>query len=419
MPIICQPPAGQVSGSAAELTRSIGDEVRVVDSLAATARALEADPAEMLVVIGPGTQSDDALEFAAKLRLARPAVGVILVRDQVDVTVLSWALQSGVREVVLAGDHAALTAACRRSRELSRRLLAAARSGEAAPVRDGKVVTVFAAKGGCGKTTLATNLGVVLSRHDGHRVCVVDLDLAFGDVAITTKLAPTRTMVDALPMAGHLDITGAASLLTSYRPGLEMLLAPVAPGDAEKVPPSLVAELLSVLRGIFDYVVVDTPPQFSEHVLTALDASAHHVLLATPDVPTLKNLRLTLDMLDLLSYPREIRTVVLNRSDARAGLTAQDAEQAARCPIAGHVPSSRAVPLSINEGVPITLANPGHQVSQAITRFAEQWLLPQPEPARRGSLFRSRGTRGVRGDASHGGTRGVRGETSPRERSRA
>jgi pilus assembly protein CpaE len=295
--------------------------------------------------------------------------------------------------VVRAGDHVALGAACRRSRELSRRLLAAAGTGEAAPVRDGKVVTVFAAKGGCGKTTLTTNLGVVLSRHGSHQVCVVDLDLSFGDVAITTKLTPTRTMVDAVPMAGHLDTTGAASLLTSYRPGLDMLLAPVTPGEAEKVPPSLVGELLSVLRGMFDYVVVDTPPQLSEHVLTALDASAHHVLLATPDVPTLKNLRLTLDMLDLLSYPRDMRTVVLNRSDAKAGLTAQDAEQAARCPIAGHVPSSRAVPLSINEGVPITLAHPGHQVSQAVTRFAEQWLLPRPEPVRRG-LFRPGGTRG-------------------------
>jgi Flp pilus assembly CpaE family ATPase len=395
MPILCQPSAGQagqvsVGGSAEELTASIGDEVRAVDSLAATARVLETDPAEMLVVIGPGTASGDALDFTAKLRLARPAVGVVLVRDQLDVAVLSQALQSGVREVVRVGDHAALSTACRRSRELSRRLLAsaAAGSGEAAPVRDGKVVTVFAAKGGCGKTTLATNLGVVLSQH-GQRVCVVDLDLAFGDVAITTKLAPVRTIVDALPMAGHLDVTGAASLLTGYRPGLEMLLAPVAPGDAEKVPPALAGELLGVLRGMFDYVVVDTPPQFSEHVLVALDASAHHVLIATPDVPTLKNLRLTLDMLDLLSYPREIRTVVLNRSDARAGLTAQDAEQAARCQIAGHVPSSRAVPLSINEGVPITLANPGHQVSLAITRFAEQRLLPQPEPARRG-LFRSR-----------------------------
>jgi len=388
MPVFCQPP-----GSAAELTDSIGDAVSTAESLAAAAQMLEADPAETLVVIGPDTAADQALEFTAKLRLARPAVGVILVRAEVDVPLLSRALQSGVREVVRAGDPITLAAACRRSREVSRRLLAAAGTGEAAPLRDGKVVTVFAAKGGCGKTTLATNLGVVLSRRDGHRVCVVDLDLAFGDVGMAVRLAPVRTMVDALPMAGHLDTTGAASLLTSYRPGLDMLLAPVAPGDAEKVPPSLVGELLSVLRGMFDYVVVDTPPQLSEHVLTALDASAHHVLLATPDMLALKNLRLTLDVLDVLSYPREIRTVVLNRSDAKVGLTAKDAEQAARCPIAGHVPSSRAVPISINEGVPITLANPGHQVSQGITQFAERWLLPQPEPARRGSLFRSRDRR--------------------------
>jgi len=388
MPVFCQPP-----GSAAELTDSIGDAVSTAESLAAAAQMLEADPAETLVVIGPDTAADQALEFTAKLRLARPAVGVILVRAEVDVPLLSRALQSGVREVVRAGDPITLAAACRRSREVSRRLLAAGGTGEAAPLRDGKVVTVFAAKGGCGKTTLATNLGVVLSRRDGHRVCVVDLDLAFGDVGMAVRLAPVRTMVDALPMAGHLDTTGAASLLTSYRPGLDMLLAPVAPGDAEKVPPSLVGELLSVLRGMFDYVVVDTPPQLSEHVLTALDASAHHVLLATPDMLALKNLRLTLDVLDVLSYPREIRTVVLNRSDAKVGLTAKDAEQAARCPIAGHVPSSRAVPISINEGVPITLANPGHQVSQGITQFAERWLLPQPEPARRGSLFRSRDRR--------------------------
>ena len=385
MPILCQPP-----GSAAVLTDSIGAAVSIADSLAAAAQMLAADPAETLVVIGPGPAADDALEFAATLRLARPAVGVVLVRDQVDVALLSRALQAGVREVVRADDHVTLAEACRRSRELSRQLLPSVGTGEAAPTRHGKIVTVFAAKGGCGKTTLATNLGVVLARHDGYRVCVMDLDLAFGDVGITVRLTPVRTMVDALPMAGHLDTTGAASLLTSYRPGLDMLLAPVAPGDAEKVPPSLVGELLSVLRGMFDYVVVDTPPQLSEHVLIALDASAHHVLLTTPDLPALKNLRLTLDILDVLSYPREIRAVVLNRSDAKVGLTAKDAEQAGRCPIAGHIPSSRAVPTSINEGIPITLADPAHPVSQGITRFAERWLLPPPEPARRGGLFRSR-----------------------------
>jgi Flp pilus assembly CpaE family ATPase len=259
--------------------------------------------------------------------------------------------------------------------------------------RDGKIITVFAAKGGCGKTTFAVNLGVVLARGTGHSVCVVDLDLAFGDVAISVQLDPARTIVDALPMTGHLDTTGAASLLTRYRPGLEMLLAPVTPGDAEKVPPALVGELLGVLRGMFDYVVVDTPAQFSEHVLTAMDTSAHHVLLTTPDVSALKNLRVTLDMLDLLSYPREIRSVLLNRSDSKVGLSLEDVERAVRCPIAAHVPSSRAVPISINKGTPITLASTGHPVSQAIHRFAQQRLLVQAEPEPAGLLSLARGRR--------------------------
>ncbi len=160
-----------------------------------------------------------------------------------------------------------------------------------------------------------------------------------------------------------------------------MLLAPVTPGDAEKITPALVGELLTVLRSIFDYVVVDTPAQFSEHVLIAMDSSDHHVLLTTPDVPALKNLRVTLDMLDLLSYPRQIRSVVVNRSDSKVGLTLEHVEQVVRCPIAARVPSSRAVPISINKGTPITLDSPAHPVSHAIARFAQQRLLPAAAPA--------------------------------------
>jgi pilus assembly protein CpaE len=299
-------------------------------------------------------------------------------------------LQSGVREVVLAGDRAALAAACRRSRELSRQLAAATAAEDALAAPDGRIVTVFAAKGGCGKTTLSINLAVALASGAGQRVCVVDLDLAFGDVAVSVQLDPARTMVDALPMAGHLDTTGAASLLTRYRPGLEMLLAPVTPGDAEKVPPALVGELLAVLRGMFDYVIVDTPAQFSEHVLTAMDASAHLVLLATPDVPAVKNLRVALDMMDLLSYPREIRSVVLNRSDSKVGLSLEDVERVVRSPVAAQVPSSRAVPVSINLGTPITLSSSGHPVSQAITGFARQRVLAVPVASSAGLLSRSR-----------------------------
>ena len=387
MPILCEPAV-----SAGELITSIGGQVRGADSLGMAAKLLDDDPTETLVVIGPEAEANDALAFAAHLRLARPAVGVVLARDYVNVALLSRALQAGVRDVVLAGDHAALNVACRRSRDLSRQLLAASTASDAPGRPDGRIVTVFAAKGGCGKTTLSINLAVALARGTGQRVCVVDLDLAFGDVAVSVQLDPARTIVDALPMAGHLDITGAASLLTRYRPGLEMLLAPVTPGDAEKVPPALVGELLAVLRGMFDYVVVDTPAQFSEHVLTAMDTSAHLVLLTTPDVPAVKNLRVALDMMDLLSYPREIRSVVLNRSDSRVGLNLEDVERVVRSPIAAQVPSSRAVPISINTGTPITLASSGHPVSQAITSFARQRLLeataaspaaPQAKPRRR------------------------------------
>jgi Flp pilus assembly CpaE family ATPase len=388
VPILCEP-----ASSAGELVISIDGEVRTADSLGAAAKLLDSDPTETLVVIGPRVVTSEALAFSAALRLARPVVGVILARQEVDVTLLTRALQSGVREVVTAGDYGALAAACRRSYEVSRRMLAPPADDESAP--EGQIVTVFAAKGGCGKTTLAINLGVALSRQPGSRVCVVDLDLAFGDVAISVQLDPVRTVVDALPMEGHLDVTGAASLLTRYQPGLEMLLAPVTPGDGEKVPPRMIGELLAVLRGMFDFIVVDTPAQFSEHVLTAMDVSSQLVLLTTPDVPALKNLRVTLDMLDLLSYPRQIRSVVVNRSDSKVGLSMEHVERVVRGPIAAHVPSSRAVPISINKGVPITLASPGHPVSQALTRFAQQRLVGGPAAGSRRSLSRTRGKRRI------------------------
>jgi Flp pilus assembly CpaE family ATPase len=380
MTILCEPDA-----TAAQTHSPPGvGEVRRADTVWEAARMLSGDPAELLVVIGPGVPVDEALRFAEALRPVRPAAGVVLIRERVDVSILTDALRAGVREVVQADDQAALATACRRSLDVSEGLLAGPLPDVAAQsAGEGRIVTVFAAKGGCGKTTLAINLAVALAK-DGRRVCLVDLDLAFGDVAISVQLSPARTIVNALPMAGHVDTTGASSLLTRYRPGLDMLLAPTTPGDAEKIPPPLIRELLTVLRGMYDYVVVDTPAQFSEHVLIAMDASAHHVLLTTPDVPALKNLRVTLDTFDMLSYPADIRSVVLNRADAKVGLTAEDVTRVVRSPIALHVPSSREVPVSINKGTPIVLDNPAHPVSQAIVRFARERLqarVPAARPA--------------------------------------
>lgn len=249
----------------------------------------------------------------------------------------------------------------------------------------GRIVTVFSAKGGAGKTTMATNLAAVLLDGGRHRVCLLDLDLTFGDVASTLGLDPVRSLVDALGWSGGLDDELLASLTTPFRPGLDCILAPAGPGQGARVPAVLVSELLAVLPSRYDFIVVDTPAALSSHVLTALDAAHHQILLTTPERPSLKNLRLTLDMCDLLGYSREVRAVVVNRSDSRVGLSRAEVEDLVRHPIAGHLPSRRDVPASINRGVPLALAEPEHMFSLAVRRLVHEQIalthgdVPEPE----------------------------------------
>jgi pilus assembly protein CpaE len=348
-------------------------------------------PTEDLVVLGPGVELGNALAIAAEYRLSNPNLGMVLVRDLVDVGLLGEALRSGIREVVAAEDPVALLAACARSREVSRHMAPATRL--TARGSEAKVITVFSAKGGCGKTTLATNIAVALAARGNCRVGLIDLDLAFGDVAIMLQLAPERTIADAV--GEHFDETLLRAILTVYGPGMQVLLAPPGPAEAERVTSAVVEEALAFASAIFDYVVIDTPPQFTDHGLTALDASHVHLLLTTPEIPALKNLRVTLDTLDLLGLPKENRLIVLNRSDAKVGLTSADIERVIRSPIAAHVPSSRDVPVSINRGVPIMVDNPQHPVSKAIRDFALGRLAgaARPKPAARslrGMLGRGR-----------------------------
>jgi len=263
-----------------------------------------------------------------------------------------------------------------------------------APPR-GRIVTVFSPKGGTGKTTIATNLAVALHEDGRNRVCLLDLDLEFGDVAISLQLEPIKSLVDAVTdnlQDDEDDVIGA--LTTEYRPGFDCILAPIEPGDAAKIPPEIVSALLVVLPFRYDYIVVDTPSAFSENVLAALDASDHHVLITNPEVPSLKNLRLTLDMLDLLRYGHDKRSIVFNRSDDAAGLSETDLENALRAPIAARVPTSRDVPASINRGVPIVAGKPDHPVSKAIRSFAADALIGDDDAARTraglGRLFRRR-----------------------------
>lgn len=363
--------------SAATLRSALGPESTVLGTLDAVERHLRENEHEHVVVVGPDIATESALGLAERLRVARPHVGVILVRARVDAKLLSDALRAGVREVVNARELAAINSAARHAQELAMRMLAVA-GDESTEVAESRatIITVFSAKGGCGKTTVSTNLGAALADHGRREVCIVDLDLAFGDVAIAMQLFPTHTIGDAVQLEDTLDPSAVASLLTQHSPGLRVLSAPVEPGLAENIPVTLVTRLLTIMSEMFDYVIIDTPPAFTDQVLAAFDMSDLAVLLATLDIPALKNLKLSLETLELLNYPKEKIRLILNRADSKVGLDAGEVEKTLRAPISALVPSSRAVPAATNRGVAIVTDQPTHPVSLALIGFAEQHIIP-------------------------------------------
>jgi pilus assembly protein CpaE len=363
------------------------DGVRVVGNVADLRDWMQERDDEELIVLGPDIDLAVALDVAAVERLVHPTTGVVLIRHRVDSGSLGQGLRAGVRELVPADELQGLGEACRRSLSLTRQLRQSA-SG-VGPLNRAQVVTVFSAKGGCGKTTIATNLAAALADGGAHRVCLVDLDLAFGDVGVVLHLQPTRTIADALVGLGPLDEVAVQSLVINHSPGLDVVLGPLEPSKAEAIQAGLVTQLLASLQSSYDFIVVDTPASFTDHVLAAFDVTDYYLLVATLDVAAVKNLRLALQTIELLGYPRERWRVVLNRADAKVGMSSGDVEKALNAQIAAEIPSSRAVPASMNRGVPLVLDNPRHSATTAIKRLAGTLLdrsATSQVPANRRSL---------------------------------
>jgi|tagenome__1003787_1003787.scaffolds.fasta_scaffold20981281_1 pilus assembly protein CpaE len=358
------------NSSNAELFLSVaGAGTSVVGSLDELKRALTENLEEHAVVLGPTVDLEAAAALADNLRVTRPAVSVILMRRRVDTAILAEALRSGMREVVEERDLTGLGEAVRRAHQVYRAVTGPGGTPEGQPT--GRLLTVFSPKGGVGKTTIAVNLAMALATRDKkYRVCLVDLDLGFGDVAITLQLFPARTIADAVALESDLDFAVLEPLLTPHRRGFSTLVAPVQPDAKDSIPASLIARILSVLKANFDFVIVDTSPAFDEHVLQAFDETDELLLVTTLDVPTLKNVKIACETLDLLNFPKPHRHLVLNRADDKVGLAPEKVEVTLDMRIAQAIPTSPEVANATNAGEPIVASSPKHQVSQAINRLA-------------------------------------------------
>ena len=348
----------------------LGRGIRTVKSSRALLDSVAKDPAEQLVVIGADVPFADAVAAAFELQNIRASLGVVLVSERPDAATYSKAMSSGMRFVVMEGDAAELQAATVNSLAMSARLQAA--PSEPVTQKQGRLVMVFSAKGGCGKTTVSTNLAVALAADDSKRVCLVDLDLQFGDVAIALNLEPRRTIVDALPLAENLTGPTLAKVLTKHKPNLQVLLAPIDPAHIESITPALVGGLLKALKQEFDYVVVDTPPAITEVIIEAIDLADDCVLLTTLDAPSIKNLKLAMATLIGLEVPREKWRVVANQCAPDSGISVPELERAIGMPAAIAIPESRLVAQSVNLGKAALELNPLDPASVALQLLARK-----------------------------------------------
>jgi pilus assembly protein CpaE len=382
-----------VRSSADLFVSAIGPGAEVVATIEELKPHLADRPTEYAVVLGSGVDIHAAASLSDAMRVARPTVSVILVRKRIDSGVLADAMRAGMRDVVEERDLTALSTAVRRAHSLHDALVA----GEAGDQQvRGHLVTVFSAKGGVGKTTTATNVAVALSQMN-YKVCLVDLDLAFGDVGITLQLFPEHTIADAVAMQGDFDAESLDALLTKCSDNLFVLAAPASPLAKATISAELVGKVLYSLKQRFDVVLVDSPPAFDDHVLQAFDASDLILLVLTLDIPALKNIKITLETLDLLNFPRDKCRLILNRADSKVGLSPADIETALKMPIAVSIASAREVPASVNRGETITMTMPRHPVSQMFTALARECLaaMKQAKP-REASVAEERQVEGRR-----------------------
>jgi pilus assembly protein CpaE len=257
----------------------------------------------------------------------------------------------------------------------------------AANGRKGTIVTVFSPKGGTGKTVVATNLAAALAKREGRKTLLLDLDLQFGDAAIMLGAEPEKTIFDLMVAPGELDSEKLYGYATHHPCGLELLPAPLRPEDAELVTEAKVSRLLEVAREAYEVIVVDTSPFFHGAMLATLDRTDELFLLCALDVPTIKNVKLALQTLELLSFPRDRIRLVLNRANSKVGMKPADVEDALGTKIAYHVPSDRAVPIGVNRGKPVVLDDGSAEFTKAIADVAKA-LAAGPEKAARKRRFR-------------------------------
>ncbi|HET9521730.1 MAG TPA: AAA family ATPase, partial [Candidatus Limnocylindrales bacterium] len=337
--------------------------VGVIDGLQESWQTLQEVPTDLLAVVC-GDYSDRAITLIDGAVKQRPERPVVVLSDGSPNGFVKRVFEVGADDIVSLPANPEQIAFTFEKAIVRKQGTAGAGGVALAPM-----ICVLGPKGGTGKTLTACNLGVALAGA-GNRVAIVDLDLQFGDVALSLGLAPERTIYDLAKSGGSLDADKVAGYLAEHPSGVRVLVAPTRPDHAGAITTEFLREVYAALRASHDFVIVDTPPGFTPEVIASIDSSSHVCVVGMLDSLSLKNTKLGLETLELMGYSRERTRFVLNRADSRVGITRDDVVAIVGRTPDVLVPSDRDIPRSVNEGTPIVQAGRRSDAAKAFGHLA-------------------------------------------------
>ncbi len=330
----------------------------------------------------------DGISATEAIRQKSPHTQVVILSVQGDQNYMRRAMLAGARDFLTKppmGDE--LVSAVRRGGEMARSERAKSQQGRGAVavqggrmvapaagigLLDGKVITVYSPKGGTGCTTLAVNLAIALHNED-TRVVIVDANLQFGDVAMFFNEQGKNTILDIAPRVDDLDAETVEEIMLKHEAsGIHILAAPQRPEHAEKLSTAQFTKVVTFLRQLYAYVVIDTSSILTDIILGAVDLSDAVVLVTTQDIPAIKNARLFLDLLQTMAVDRDHIVFVMNKFDKRIGITPDRVGDNLKQKIVAVIPlDERVVIPAVNRGVPFMLDQKAQPVSKGIFALSE------------------------------------------------
>ncbi len=236
----------------------------------------------------------------------------------------------------------------------------------------GKIICVYSPKGGTGCTTVATNLGVGLKTQD-NKVAIVDANLLYGNVAVFLNEHGKNSILDLIDRANDLDPEIINDVMVENKlTGIHMMPSPKDPelNDSQKGEP--VSKVLTYLKQLYNFIIIDTTSYLTEVVQTCLDIADYIVLITTQDIPSIKTSNQFLTLADASGISRDKLIFVMNRYDKRIAISPERVGESLKQTILVAIPFEERITTSaMNRGIPFMVDNKVAPAGKAISSLVE------------------------------------------------